>query len=289
MGVPVEITDGYISSNILGATVRNVKRCMYGKGRQRKKSLSVMLEFAENHLPSEIQIPYSNELKTFPVERYIHPPLRCFNCQRLGHTKAKCKHKQRCSKCGEEDHGYDECLSNVFKCCNCGKDHSAAYGGCLAYRRFFRKLKYKNKEHKHNYLPQRHSKCGVVDQAATCPEGTPPQCHNFGEGYGTASKGPAHKQTVHDECKLFCVDAEKEIEENYELTVVSITDNSLPQGLSISHPTEGAADMGVSTSSELKKDWKPGQICPICNNFDPACIEFLCKFMGQCVNRRPTL
>lgn len=41
-----------------------------------------------------------------------------------------CKGSQRCGKCGG-NREYGQCgESAVRKCCNCGEDHTAAYGGC---------------------------------------------------------------------------------------------------------------------------------------------------------------
>lgn len=67
---------------------------------------------------------------SYSVREYIPPPLRCFNCQRYGHAASQFRGKTRCAKCGGE-HVYGKCEQDaVFKCCNCGGNHSAAYGGC---------------------------------------------------------------------------------------------------------------------------------------------------------------
>lgn len=49
---------------------------------------------------------------------------------------AVCRGKQRCGKCGGEDHEYGKCNEGTkIKCCNCGGEHSAAYKGCEAHKR----------------------------------------------------------------------------------------------------------------------------------------------------------
>ena len=60
--------------------------------------------------------------------------LQCFKCQIIGHVAAQCKGKKICAKCGG-GHDYGECGSNVKgKCCNCGGEYSAAFGGCQVQR-----------------------------------------------------------------------------------------------------------------------------------------------------------
>lgn len=71
---------------------------------------------------------------SYPVRVYVPKPLRCFNCQRFGHTAKTCKEKRRCARCGG-DHEYGKCGIGVQpKCCNCGGAHSVAYGGCEVMR-----------------------------------------------------------------------------------------------------------------------------------------------------------
>lgn len=82
-------------------------------------------------LPSKVSLGYM----MYNVREYVPKPLRCFKCQRFGHTAINCKGKRRCARCGE-DHDYEKCKRGVQpKCCNCGGDHSVAYGGCEVMKR----------------------------------------------------------------------------------------------------------------------------------------------------------
>ncbi|XP_016086341.1 dehydrodolichyl diphosphate syntase complex subunit nus1-like [Sinocyclocheilus grahami] len=48
-----------------------------------------------------------------------------------GHVTGVCRGKQRCARCSG-DHEYRKCGQGVKqKCCNCGEEHSAGYGGCI--------------------------------------------------------------------------------------------------------------------------------------------------------------
>ncbi len=72
---------------------------------------------------------------SYPVRKYIAPPLRCYKCQRYGHIATVCKAKTRCARCGGE-HEFGKCEEGVGeKCCNCGGKHNAAYGGCEVRRK----------------------------------------------------------------------------------------------------------------------------------------------------------
>lgn len=96
------------------------------KGKEKVESLQILLYF-KTEMPPKVQLGYVS----YPVREYIPTPLRCF---RFGHIAAQCRGKIRCAKCGE----------NIeLKCCNCGGQHSAAYGGCEKQKEAREVLKYK--------------------------------------------------------------------------------------------------------------------------------------------------
>ena len=123
--VPLDMDMNEIKQALSGVKLIEAKRLQTTKGGTKTDSLSVLLTFEES-LPSEVRIGWSN----YKVREYIPEPLRCFKCQRMGHTASQCKGKQRCAKCGG-DHEYGRCGNDAkLKCCNCGGEHSAAYAGC---------------------------------------------------------------------------------------------------------------------------------------------------------------
>ncbi|XP_060763851.1 uncharacterized protein LOC132872786 isoform X2 [Neoarius graeffei] len=122
-GIPVSVSIEDIKNNLKGGEIVDAKRLT--KGKEKTESLSILLHF-KDEMPDKIQMGFM----CYPVREYIPPPLRCFKCQRFGHVAAQCKGKLRCAKCGE-GHEYGKCGENAqLKCCNCGGQHSAAYGGC---------------------------------------------------------------------------------------------------------------------------------------------------------------
>lgn len=90
----------------------------------------VVLSFSIPVLPPKVFLGY----QAFPVREYIPPPLRCYKCQRFGHTATSCRGKRRCSKCNG-DHEYESCTCVKMCCANCGGEHSAAYRGCVEFQR----------------------------------------------------------------------------------------------------------------------------------------------------------
>jgi len=85
---------------------------------QRRNTNTHIITFSRPTPPKEIIIGYLN----VKVERYIPNPIRCFKCQRFGHTKKLCRCTEVCPKCGES-HAVEQC-SNPPICVNCGGQHS---------------------------------------------------------------------------------------------------------------------------------------------------------------------
>ena len=86
---------------------------------------------SDNTVPEHVTVGY----QCFPVKPYVPTPMRCFNCQRFGHTARTCRGKVRCATCGEmhEREAGTQC-DREKKCANCGGPHSAAYRGCPKFK-----------------------------------------------------------------------------------------------------------------------------------------------------------
>ncbi|XP_071054993.1 uncharacterized protein [Onthophagus taurus] len=67
------------------------------------------------------------------VRIYIPAPMRCFNCQRFGHTSLHCEAEQICV-CGKAAHEGQPCESPLV-CVNCGGPHSARSRVCPVYKK----------------------------------------------------------------------------------------------------------------------------------------------------------
>ena len=111
--------------------VEQVKRMING---ELKSTPKYILTFNGTYLPPFVKVAeWHREL----VELYIPNPMRCLRCQKLGHTKKRCRNeKEICRRCGGEDHKSQEC-TNDPSCVNCGLPHPANDNNCPAYN--FRK------------------------------------------------------------------------------------------------------------------------------------------------------
>ena len=72
--------------------------------------------------PTKLSIEYLE----LDVRPYIPNPMRCFNCQRFGHTKQNCRRNAVCPRCGKEGHSEESC-SSAPRCPNCQQGGHTAY------------------------------------------------------------------------------------------------------------------------------------------------------------------
>ncbi|GBM45860.1 hypothetical protein AVEN_26402-1 [Araneus ventricosus] len=80
----------------------------------------LILTFNTPNLPKSVKITYIN----CPVKPYIPDTLRCFKCQKFGHTITACRgDKKICARCSLPDHNSKNCSSTTAKCYNCEGDH----------------------------------------------------------------------------------------------------------------------------------------------------------------------
>lgn len=89
--VPLAMTMEEIIQEVKGGKVVKATRLQTQRQGVKTDSLSVVLEF-ENVMPKRIRMGYLS----YDVREFIPAPLRCFKCQRMGHTAGQCKGKQRC-------------------------------------------------------------------------------------------------------------------------------------------------------------------------------------------------
>ncbi|GBN33074.1 hypothetical protein AVEN_7612-1 [Araneus ventricosus] len=115
-----EILEGLSSQGVI-----NVRRILTRKGTDAICTKHVILTFSSTVLPSSIKAGYIN----IRVRPSIPYPLRCFKCQKFGHSQAVCRGKQICSRCAFEGHSYSGCQSKP-KCANCHRAHESASKSC---------------------------------------------------------------------------------------------------------------------------------------------------------------
>ena len=61
---------------------------------------TLFLTFSSPELPKEITVGY---LKG-KVALFVSNPMRCFNCNKFGHTSQRCKVAAKCTGCGKDKH-----------------------------------------------------------------------------------------------------------------------------------------------------------------------------------------
>ncbi|GFW02115.1 uncharacterized protein TNCV_4854551 [Trichonephila clavipes] len=80
-------------------------------------------------LPHTIKAGYLN----CKIRPYIPNPLRCFTCQRFGHSQTSCRGQLTCSRCVSVGHSSTDCILEP-KCINCSQPHSADSKHCPKWR-----------------------------------------------------------------------------------------------------------------------------------------------------------
>ena len=120
-----QLTEEELIQNLKSQGVSNVKRFKGNRDGREIFLLTMVLTFKLPKPPSRIFAGYLY----IPVKTYVPYPLRCFQCQRYGHGKAKCRRQACCFRCGDEGHDGTLCMK-VAKCVNCGGPHPASSKDC---------------------------------------------------------------------------------------------------------------------------------------------------------------
>ena len=134
--IPEVVTEGVIKPvpietdlNDIQKEHSNVKQLLRLKNKDGSDSRAVKITFLESSLPKNVTFGY----QSFTVSPYVPQVYRCTRCNRLGHTKTKCRSKQVCGRCGLPGHDIKNC-SHTKKCVNCQGNHSSSYQGCPEFK-----------------------------------------------------------------------------------------------------------------------------------------------------------
>jgi hypothetical protein len=87
-----------------------------------------ILDFDTPNPPEKIKIGYY----CLKVETYIPNPLRCYNCQKFGHSSDRCKNEKVCFRCGSENCSAGDCREEP-KCVNCNESHPSSSKQCTVW------------------------------------------------------------------------------------------------------------------------------------------------------------
>lgn len=126
----VDLTEEEILDGLKEHKVTVVKQITTKKDETTKKLPLFILTFSVPKLPSKIKAGYLS----LNVRPYIPNPLRCFRCQRFGHTTALCRGSATCSKCGSQEHAKEQCDALKEFCINCEGNHEATSKKCTRWQ-----------------------------------------------------------------------------------------------------------------------------------------------------------
>lgn len=118
-----DILEELSAQNVIG--VRRIKSRRDGV---LKDTPNHILTFNSPVLPKRIKVAFYS----LEVRLYVPSPLRCFNCQKFGHTSDKCSSPQVCV-CGKSLHVGTTCEDPVV-CVNCSGNHSARSRECPVFK-----------------------------------------------------------------------------------------------------------------------------------------------------------
>ncbi|GBN10828.1 hypothetical protein AVEN_132547-1 [Araneus ventricosus] len=120
--VPVE----EITEKLQSQGVSHVRRITIRRDGQLLNTKHLNLTFSSSKLPEHIKAGYMR----LSVRVYIPNPLKCFQCQRFGHSKSSCSGTLTCARCAAV--GHDSTTKD--KCINCKGDHTSFSRNCFAWK-----------------------------------------------------------------------------------------------------------------------------------------------------------
>ncbi|GBM19168.1 hypothetical protein AVEN_79884-1 [Araneus ventricosus] len=118
-----------ILKELQGQGVSHVRRISIRRDGQLLNTKHLILTFDSTKLPEQIKTGYMR----LSVRAYIPNPLRCFKCQRFGHSKTSCRETLTCARCAEVGHDSSECTA-AEKCVNCKNAHTSFSRNCSAWK-----------------------------------------------------------------------------------------------------------------------------------------------------------
>ncbi|GBM78117.1 hypothetical protein AVEN_17044-1 [Araneus ventricosus] len=118
-----------ITEELKSQGVIHVRRITIRRDGQLLNTKHLILTFDSNKLPENIKAGYMR----LSVRTYIPNPLRCFKCQRFGHSKTSCRGTLTCAHCAEVGHDSTDC-TRTEKCVNCKGEHTSFSRNCFAWK-----------------------------------------------------------------------------------------------------------------------------------------------------------
>ncbi|GBM76577.1 hypothetical protein AVEN_254404-2 [Araneus ventricosus] len=114
-----------ITNELKGEGVTHVRRIFIPRDGQLLPTKHLILTFQTPVLPDSLKAGYMK----LAVRPFIPNPLRCFKCQRFGHSQTNCRGALTCARCAEQGHISQQCTEKE-KCVNCSGDHTSFSRSC---------------------------------------------------------------------------------------------------------------------------------------------------------------
>jgi hypothetical protein len=124
------ISETEILDNLRSQNVCAVRRITVRRDGEFQPTNNIILTFNTPAIPEFITAGYLR----CRVRAYIPNPLRCFQCQRFGHSKLSCRGTVTCARCSEVGHDSEKC-SRTPLCINCKGDHPSYSRSCPSWLR----------------------------------------------------------------------------------------------------------------------------------------------------------
>ncbi|GBN62979.1 hypothetical protein AVEN_125268-1 [Araneus ventricosus] len=121
----LNLSNDEITHELRGQGVKNVRRIDIRRNGELLPTKHFILTFNTPRLPEYIKAGYVR----CAVRPYIPNPLRCFKCQRFGHSKTNCRGTLTCARCAAAGHESTGCTA-VEKCVNCQGQHTSFSRSC---------------------------------------------------------------------------------------------------------------------------------------------------------------
>ena len=125
----IDMTEIDIRDELKDQGVVGVRRVTVKKGGESIPTNTLFLTFNRPDLPTAIKVGYLQ----VKVVMFIPNPLRCFNCNKFGHTSQRCKITATCELCGKDKH--DERCDGPKICSDCSGPHASSSRDCPVWQK----------------------------------------------------------------------------------------------------------------------------------------------------------
>ncbi|GBM15379.1 hypothetical protein AVEN_270891-1, partial [Araneus ventricosus] len=119
----------HILEELRPQSVKHVQRISIRRDGKLIPTKHLILTFSKPRLPQHVMVGYIR----CPVRPYIPNPLRCYKCQRFGHSKPNCRGTLTCARCAVAGHESNDCTAKE-KCINCKGDHPSFSRSCPSWK-----------------------------------------------------------------------------------------------------------------------------------------------------------